>query len=156
MLPRALCAQSPADRAQRAAGDDGSSAALGVRQARPERPGRAVGSGGSHAHGQIPQGRGADGLSSGGRAGIPPLPAAALAQAVEHQPGRATQRVDQTPHQGGGNIPQRRGDHAPSGRCAAGAGLAVAAGGPADVVARFDDGDPTGRGGAAGRRAIPR
>ena len=163
-LPRALCVQPPADRANSrrhlrsnsAAGNGGRSAALGVRPAGPERRGRAVGSGGSHALGQIPQGCGADGISSGGRAGIPAFPPAALAQAVEHQPARAGQRGDQTPHQGGGNLPQRRGDHAAGGCCSAGVGRALATGGPADVLARFDGGAPTGRGGAAGRRAIPR
>ena len=72
--------------------------ALGVHPAKPQRRGRAMGTGGRHAGRQVPPGGRADGLSPGGRAGLPPLPAAALAQAVEHQPAGARERGNQAPH----------------------------------------------------------
>lgn len=44
--------------------------------------------------------------------------------------------VGQTPHPHCGQLPQRRGDHTPGGRCAAGARRALADGGPLQVLSR--------------------
>jgi len=53
-----------------------------------------------------------DGRRSRLPAGLPALPPRALAQGVEHQPAGTAEQGDQTPHQRGRHLPQRRCDRA--------------------------------------------
>jgi hypothetical protein len=55
------------------------------------------------------------------------LTSGALAEGLEHQPARAAQQRDQTPHQCGRHLPQRRRDHPAGGSVAAGAAGGMAA-----------------------------
>ncbi len=84
---------------------------LGVRPAGRAGRGAAGGAGDRHAQRDISRRRCLDGPGKGGRAGLPVLPAGALAQDLEHQPPGAPerrtarcalQRSDQAPHPPGG------------------------------------------------------
>jgi hypothetical protein len=74
-----------------------------------------MGSGGIHAHRQVPQGRRAHGHNPGERAGMSPLPRQPLAQALEHQPAGAGERGDQKAHPRRRHLPQRPCGHLPGG-----------------------------------------
>ena len=55
---------------------------------------------------------------------------------LEHQPARARQRGNQTPHPHGGDPTQRRGNYTPGGRGVGEAERTLAARGPAHVLGR--------------------
>src|SRR3954447_12032261 len=98
--------QHPGVRPQRGAGDGRRHHPHRVRPARSRTGARHLATGGRLAARPLPAGGGVDGRSAGRRAGLPRLPARALAPDLVEQPHRAREQGDQAPLERGGDLPQ--------------------------------------------------